>query len=234
MRALRGANAPAVLATLNPIMRGWAAYYRGVVSSKVFTSAGRLPVEAHLQVGQHAATRTSRSPGSSTGTSAQFNKSRNDRWVFGDRDSGAYLPKFAWTNIVRHAMVKGTASPDDPALAEYWAERRATDQTPAGPLHPAPAHQAGRRAARSAGNYLLTADQPPQSPEQWERWWLQVTRKAIAASYLIHHGGPGSPDGKQTRLVHASLPSRADSPPAQGTSTANLHAPAACLSRMPR
>ena len=36
------------------------------------------------------------------------------------------------------------------------------------------------------------------------RWWLQVTRKAIAASYLIHHGGPGSPDGKQTRLVHAS------------------------------
>ena len=26
--------------------------------------------------------------------------------------------------IVRHRMVKGTASPDDPALADYWAERR--------------------------------------------------------------------------------------------------------------
>ena len=38
------------------------------------------------------------------------------------------------------------------------------------------------------GDNLLTADQPPQSPEQWERWWLQVTRKAIAASYLAHHG----------------------------------------------
>jgi len=49
-----------------------------------------------------------------------FNKSRRDRWVFGDRDSGAYLRKFAWTRIVRHQMVKGAASPDDPALAEYW------------------------------------------------------------------------------------------------------------------
>jgi RNA-directed DNA polymerase len=35
------------------------------------------------------------------------------------------------------------------------------------------------------------ADQPPQSPEQWERWWLQVTRQAITASYLTHHGRPG-------------------------------------------
>ena len=36
MRALRGSNAGAVIARLNPIIRGWAAYYRGVVSSKVF------------------------------------------------------------------------------------------------------------------------------------------------------------------------------------------------------
>ena len=36
MRALRGSNAAAVIAALNPIIRGWAAYYRGVVSSKIF------------------------------------------------------------------------------------------------------------------------------------------------------------------------------------------------------
>jgi RNA-directed DNA polymerase len=36
MRALRGANTPAVLRRLNPIIRGWAAYYRTVVSSKIF------------------------------------------------------------------------------------------------------------------------------------------------------------------------------------------------------
>jgi RNA-directed DNA polymerase len=37
MRALRGSNAAAVIAALNPVIRGWAAYYRGVVSSKVFS-----------------------------------------------------------------------------------------------------------------------------------------------------------------------------------------------------
>ncbi len=38
MRALRGSNAAAVLARLNPIIRGWAAYYRAVVSSKMFST----------------------------------------------------------------------------------------------------------------------------------------------------------------------------------------------------
>src|SRR5689334_20802877 len=38
MRILRGSNAAAVIAVLTPVIRGWAAYYRGVVSSKVFHS----------------------------------------------------------------------------------------------------------------------------------------------------------------------------------------------------
>src|SRR5215475_5994431 len=37
MRALRGTNAHAVVARLNPIIRGWSAYYRSVVSKKTFT-----------------------------------------------------------------------------------------------------------------------------------------------------------------------------------------------------
>ena len=52
MRSLRGANARAVIKRLNPIIRGWAAYYRAVVSSETFSSAGRLHVEAHLQMGE--------------------------------------------------------------------------------------------------------------------------------------------------------------------------------------
>ncbi|WP_330256922.1 hypothetical protein OG874_21585 [Nocardia sp. NBC_00565] len=62
----------------------------------------------------------------------QFNKSSQNRWVFGDRVSGLYLHKFAWTKIVRHVMVKGTASPDDPGLAQYWADRRRRMTTPLG------------------------------------------------------------------------------------------------------
>jgi RNA-directed DNA polymerase len=60
----------------------------------------------------------------------KFNKFSNDRWVFGDRaiinarGDVAHLIKFRWTNIVRHQTVNGTASPDDPALTEYWAARR--------------------------------------------------------------------------------------------------------------
>jgi Group II intron, maturase-specific domain. len=60
----------------------------------------------------------------------KFNKFRNDRWVFGDpalvsaQGGVVHLLKFSWTNIVRHQTVKGTASPDDPALIDYWAARR--------------------------------------------------------------------------------------------------------------
>ena len=38
MRSLRGTNSQAVLRTLNPIIRGWAAYYRGVVSEETFST----------------------------------------------------------------------------------------------------------------------------------------------------------------------------------------------------
>ena len=44
--------------------------------------------------------------------------------MFGHCDSGAYLSRFARTKIVRHPMVRGTSSTDDPALTEYWAARR--------------------------------------------------------------------------------------------------------------
>ena len=133
----------------------------------------------------------------------RFNKFRSDRWVFGDRDSGAYLIKFSWTDIVRHTLVQGGASPDDPALTEYWAKRRRRIKPP---LDGYTLRLLTRQDARCplCGDHLLTADQPPQSPAEWERWWLQVTRKAIVADYLRNVGGPSSPDGDQTRLVHAS------------------------------
>src|SRR6185503_2864733 len=117
----------------------------------------------------------------------KFNKFRNDHWVFGDRDCGAFLPKFAWTPIVRHTLVIGTASPDDPAMAEYWAKRR---QRVKPPLDRYTLRLLARQNARCplCGDPLLADDQPPQSPSQWERWWLHVTRMAIASDYLVHHG----------------------------------------------
>jgi len=218
MRALRGSNVMAVLAKLGPVIRGWAAYYRGVVSSRLFSG-----LDHYLwQLLYKWATWSHPNKPKSWIVDRYFgklNKFRNDNWVFG-RDSDAYLIKFSWTSIVRHVMVKAGSSPDDPGLTEYWAERRKRVKPP---LDDYTLRLLTRQDARCplCGDHLLTADQPPQSPDQWERWWLQVTRKAIAASYLTHHGGPGSPDGKQTRLVHASchrgLKARQRKEPAQST-----------------
>jgi RNA-directed DNA polymerase len=202
LRTLRGGNATAVIAALNPVIRGWAAYYRGVVSSGVFSSLDDYMWKLTYK---WATWRHNNKPkrwivGRYFG---KFNAFRNDRWVFGDRDSGACLVKFTWTNIERHVPVTGAASPDDPALTRYWAERRKKARPPLdGYTLRLLARQDGR--CPLCGDHLLSPDQPPQSPQQWERWWLQVTRRAIAASYLAHHGRPGPADGDQTRLVHAS------------------------------
>jgi RNA-directed DNA polymerase len=202
LRALRGGNARAVIATLNPVIRGWAAYYRGVVSSKAFSSLDDYlwKLTYKWATWRHASKPKRWIVGRYFG---KFNKFRNDRWVFGDRDSGACLTKFSWTGIQRHVPVTGAASPDDPALASYWADRRKKVKPP---LDNYTLRLLTRQDARCplCGDYLLTPDQPPQSPGQWERWWLPVIRKAIAASYLTHHGRLGPASADQTRLVHAS------------------------------
>ncbi|QKW48282.1 group II intron reverse transcriptase/maturase [Streptomyces buecherae] len=136
VKALRGANAEAVIHKLNPIIRGWAAYYRSAVSSRIFHALDayvwklvyKWATHTHPNKPKHWV--TARYFG-------MFNKARRDRWVFGDRVSGRYLTKFSWTKIVRHQMVKGTSSVDDPALADYWAERRRKHKpAPAGACEP--------------------------------------------------------------------------------------------------
>jgi RNA-directed DNA polymerase len=44
--------------------------------------------------------------------------------VFGDKHTGKYLLKFSWFRIERHELVRGTSSPDDPELRDYWWERQ--------------------------------------------------------------------------------------------------------------
>jgi len=119
-----------------------------------------------------------------------FNRSRRDRWVFGDRDSGAYLVKFAWTSIVRHRMVKGASSPDDPALAQYWADRRRRGAPP--PMDRLSLRLLQTQAGRcpECGDLLLHADQPPQSPAQWEQW-VRVTALALRKQSLNYQTRDG-------------------------------------------
>jgi RNA-directed DNA polymerase len=199
-RALHGANVTTVLTRIVPIVRGWVAYYRAVVSTRVFSALDGYLWK--LTYKWACRSHPNKPRGWIVGRYyGKFSKFRNDRWVFGDRDTGAYLPKPSWTGIVRHTLVKGGASPDDPALAGYWAQRR-RKATP--PLDPYTVRLLSRQDGRCTlcGVNLLTKDQPPQTPEGWERWFLQLTRQAIKADILVHHDAPAAARGMRTHLVH--------------------------------
>jgi len=98
---LRGGNAMMVITTLNPVIRGWAAYYRGVVSSGIFSSLDNYMWKLTWKwaTWRHGNKPKSWIVGQYFG---KFNTFRNSHWVFGDRESGACLVKFSWTNIERH------------------------------------------------------------------------------------------------------------------------------------
>jgi RNA-directed DNA polymerase len=115
--------------------------------------------------------------------------------VFGDRASGAFMHRFSWTNILRHPIVMGVASPDDPALSEYWAGRRRKAVLPINRtvrwLHQA---QDGCCAICRAS--LLPVDDRPQTPREWEAW-LATTRKTLD---VIREDGAS--DKAEPRLIH--------------------------------
>jgi RNA-directed DNA polymerase len=139
-----GAPVSAVLRALNPVIRGWANYFRIAIASKVFSAldnwmflkAVRWVNRPHPH--KPNAWRRDRYWG-------QLNPHRSDHWVFGNKAVGAYLLKFKWFKIERHVIVRGTASPDDPALRAYWAER---SRAVARGLTPSKRHIAARQQNR--------------------------------------------------------------------------------------
>lgn len=199
VHSLRGANADAMIRRLNPIIRGWAAYYRGVVSKEVFASLDhylwghlyRWALRAHPRKSKHWVV---------TRYFDVFNQSRQDRWVFGDRDSGRYLRRFVWTKIVRHSVVMGTASPDDPNLVRYWAGRRRkmTDWF-GGQTATALRRQHGRCPV--CDTFLLHADHGPESPTDYESWIRTIT-KALRRNALVRHVGQDGQHDQTPRLLH--------------------------------
>lgn len=200
VKALHGANAEAVIAGLNPVIRGWAAYYRGGVSKEIFSALDhymwRLTYRWALRMHPNKSKRWVKARYFDA-----FHPSRRDHWVFGDRDTGRYLVKFSWTPIVRHRMVKGASSPDDPTLAAYWRARRRRGHPPVGPFL---GHLLGSQQGRCpvCGDLLLNADSPPQSPEQWEQWHKAIRaashHQAVATDTTGNHLDEGT-----RQLVHS-------------------------------
>jgi RNA-directed DNA polymerase len=205
MRSLLGSNAGSVMRKLTPIIRGWAAYYRIGVSSEVFSALDDYMWKLLYKWAKRTHPNKSRRWRVDR-YFGRFNRSRNNRWVFGDKDTGAYLPKFAWTKIVRHAMVAGTASPDDPELARYWADRRGKQHN--GPLSTLllAKLKAQRGRCPLCGTLLLHADREPASPREWEQW-LRGVRTAVNKLNIA-----AGPDDQ--RLIHTACRTRTARPAA--------------------
>jgi len=119
---LRGARPIAITVKLNPIIRGWANYYRMANASKTFSY-----LDTHMF---NKAVRWAKSTHNNKSWKyitkkywGRWNKACNDKWVFGDKNT--FLYKFSWVKIKRHVQVKSRSSKDDPALKTYWEDREA-------------------------------------------------------------------------------------------------------------
>jgi hypothetical protein len=102
-------------------------------------------------------------------------------------------------------VVLGAASPDDPALTDYWAQRRGKNKPL---LDRSVLILLTKQNSRCAlcQDLLLHADHEPRSPTEWEQWH-RVTRKAITKQYVTAHADKATPDN--TRLVHSHCQRRA-------------------------
>ena len=119
--AHKSAPQAALIAKLNPVIRGWVNYYSTVVSSETFSTLDHMVYEKLSRWAQR------RHPGKSGAwiTSKYWHTVGDDNWVFSVTKDGKVaetLIKHA-KDIVRHVKVKGNASPFDGNL-KYWSSRR--------------------------------------------------------------------------------------------------------------
>jgi RNA-directed DNA polymerase len=203
IRSMDGWETIALIGKLNPIIRGWATYYRGVVSSNIFATLDSY-VFQRLWLW---AMRRHRNKGRLWRIAhywGEFNLHRRDRWVFGDRKTGAYLIKFNWTRIVRHKLVKGRASKDDPSLAAYWASRSRSRKHPDadGKRNIGLAVRQKGLCPRCGLDLIEGAEFEPQDVREWVQWF-SASAKQLHVHHIVYRRDGGSNDRLNLELIHA-------------------------------
>ena len=121
-KRLHGSNAQNLIKVLNPIIRGWANYYRGVVSTDTFQKlefyifwklrrwiSKTHPNKSFSWRDRHYWANHPAYPGS--------------QWSFVDQATGMVLYRIGYTRIQRHILIQGDASPDNPQLNDYFEQR---------------------------------------------------------------------------------------------------------------
>lgn len=105
-----------VIADLGPKVRGWAYYYRHCVAKDTFTYASH---RVWAMLWAWAKRRHPNKP--SKWVKAKYFRD-DGHWTF--TDGTARLYRHSATPITRHAKVIGRSSPMDPALRDYWDQRK--------------------------------------------------------------------------------------------------------------
>lgn len=126
VRNLNGVEQEALIKKLNPILRGFANYYKGVVSKETFSYISSRVWRYLWQWAKR------RHPNKNTKwvRKRYFKTISGNKWTFAStisdrrgKEKDLFLYPIAYTPIERHVKVKGEASPDDPSLKEYWELR---------------------------------------------------------------------------------------------------------------
>jgi len=119
------ATQQALIDQLNPILCGWANYFRHVCSKEVFCKIDHIIVNQLMRWGYRRHPRKKRH----WTNRRYFISDGRNRWTFGfkyteDGKEKTYsLLRLADIPIARHVKVKAEANPFDPAWDEYFAKR---------------------------------------------------------------------------------------------------------------
>jgi RNA-directed DNA polymerase len=122
LKRLQGSNAKCLIKVLNPIIRGWANYYRGVVSSEVFSN-----LDSYIFWKLRRWISKTHPNKSFSWRNCRYWANHpaypGSQWSFVDKDSGMVLYRIGYTRIQRHILIQGNASPDNPELKDYFEQR---------------------------------------------------------------------------------------------------------------
>lgn len=121
---LKGHEVSSLISIMNPIIRGYANYWKPEVSKEIF---GDMDNYIFTKVVKHL---KRLHPMKSWKWKAQqyFKKPNqggsNTKWILTCPKTNIQLLRMSWTKIERHIMVKQNNTPDDPKLKEYWEKRK--------------------------------------------------------------------------------------------------------------
>jgi len=120
---------------------------------------------------------------------------------------------------VRHVLVAGRSSPDDPTLTQYFANRRKRHNRQHPPLAPSTARAISAQQGRCplCGDDLLYHDQPPDSPDQWEMWFRDAPTATAYTQVAVPDADGHASD--RYRLVHTDCYRRQPGAAAAGPDT---------------